>query len=99
MTQMSPRRLREAHLLNTDGRRHPLANTLTVLTMILGTVALASAFDDDLYWLGSWAGLAGTLTGLGAQYLSETTAERFFNVIFLGAAFVGWGRGMSRGGF
>jgi hypothetical protein len=31
--------------------------------------------------------------------ISETTAERFINVIFIGAAFAGWGFGMAHGGF
>lgn len=98
MAQVSLRRLR-FHVLNTDGQRHPLANTMTALTVIFGTIAIASALDRDLHALGAWTGLAGLVTGVAAQYLSETTAERFFNVIFLTAAFVGLGLGLARGGF
>jgi hypothetical protein len=43
--------------------------------------------------------MAGTVIGFYAQLISETTAERFINVIFIGAAFAGWGFGMAHGGF
>jgi hypothetical protein len=100
MAQISARRFRFPHLtLNTDGRRHPLANTTTAATVILGAIAILSAFDEDLHAIGSWAGMAGTLIGFYAQLISATTAERFVNVIFIGAAFVGWGLGMAHGGF
>jgi pyruvate/2-oxoglutarate/acetoin dehydrogenase E1 component len=72
---------------------------MSTLTVILGSVAIASAFDDDLHMLGSWVGMAGTVIGFYAQLISETTAERFVNVIFIGAAFVGWGLNMAHGGF
>jgi len=100
MAQVSARRFHLPHLsLNTDGRRHPLANTGTSLTVILGAIAILSAFDSDLHVLSSWAGMAGTVIGFYAQFISETRAERFVNVIFIGAAFVGWGIGMAHGGF
>lgn len=98
MAQTSARRFR-FHLLNTDGRRHPLANTMTLLTVILGAVSLACAADSDLHSIGSWAGVLGSVAGVYAQYISETTAERFFNVVFLGAAFVGLGLNLAHGGF
>jgi hypothetical protein len=100
MAQISTRRFRLPHLtLNTDGQRHPLANTATAATVILGTIAILSAFDKDLHAIGAWTGMAGTVIGFYAQFISATTAERFANVIFIGAAFVGWGLGMAHGGF
>jgi hypothetical protein len=100
MAQVSARRFHLPHLtLNTDGRRHPLANTMTSLTVILGAIAILSAFDQDLHVISSWVGMAGTVIGFYAQLISETTAERFINVIFIGAAFAGWGFGMAHGGF
>ena len=100
MAQVSVRRFHLPHLtLNTDGRRHPLANTMTSLTVILGAIAILCAFDPDLHVIGSWVGMAGTVIGFYAQLISETTAERFINVIFIGAAFAGWGFGMAHGGF
>jgi hypothetical protein len=100
MAQATARRFHLPHpTLNTDGQRHPLANTMTALTVILGSVAIACAFDDDLHAVGSWLGMAGTLIGFYAQFISATTAERFANVIFIGAAFVGWGLNMAHGGF
>ena len=85
--------------LNTDGRRHPLANTLTALTVLLGVVALICALSADRHVLGSWAGMLGAVTGFGAQLISATTAERSVNVIAIGAAVVGWGLNMAQGGF
>jgi protein-S-isoprenylcysteine O-methyltransferase Ste14 len=85
--------------LNTDGRRHPIENALTALTVLLGLVSLGCALSDSLHVVGSWVGLAGVLVGLYGQLRSATTAERFVLVIFLGAAAVGFGLNMAHGGF
>lgn len=84
--------------LNTDGHRHPKENTLAVLTVIFGGVAVFSLFWRDLHLLSSWSGLAGIATGLWGQFISVTTAERFVLVISLGAAAVGLGIGLAHGG-
>jgi len=85
--------------LNTDGRRHPVENALTALTVLLGVVALACTLSESLHVIGSWAGLVGVIVGLYGQLRSATTAERFVLVIFLGAAAVGFGLNMAHGGF
>lgn len=85
--------------LNTDGQRHPLANTLTLLTVALGVTSLVCAFYASQHMLGSWAGMAGAVIGFWAQLISATTAERAVNVTAIGAAIVGWGLNMAHGGF
>jgi hypothetical protein len=85
--------------LNTDGRRHPVENALTALTVMLGVVALGCALSTSLHVAGSWVGLTGVLVGLYGQLRSATTAERFVLVIFVGAAAVGFGLNMANGGF
>ncbi|HKA67802.1 MAG TPA: hypothetical protein VKG85_01660 [Actinomycetes bacterium] len=97
---LSARRIHIPHpTLNTDGRRHPLANTLTTLTVLFGLVALFCALDPSRHVLGSWAGMIGAITGFSAQLISATTAERAVNVIAIGGAVVGWGLNMAQGGF
>lgn len=85
-------------LLNTDGQPHPMQNTLVALTFLLGALALAACSFRSLHLLASWAGLAGVLTAVVAQYVSVTTAERFVIVIAGGAAAIGLGIGLAHGG-
>jgi hypothetical protein len=87
-----------AALLNTDGKPHPLENTLTAITAVLGTIAIVTCAFHGLHLLASWTGLAGVITAGFAQYNSATTAERFIIVIFGGAAAVGLGIGLAHGG-
>ncbi|KMO98072.1 hypothetical protein [Streptomyces roseus] len=85
-------------LLATDGKPHPLQDTLMVATVVLGTVAFITGFFDNLHLLSSWTGLVGILTGAYGQFISETTRERFALIIGLGAAGVGFYLGMAHGG-
>ncbi len=84
--------------LNTDGRKHPLANTLTGLTAFFGAVSLVCATVDSWHIPGSWAGAAGLFVGTFAQLVSATTAERWVNVCAWTAAFVGLLLNMGHGG-
>ncbi len=100
MAQPSARKIRIPHpTLNTDGQRHPLANTLTTLTVVLAVVTLISAFNPSRHVVGSWVGMLGAIVGFAAQMISATTAERAVNVTAIGAAIVGWGLNMANGGF
>ncbi|MGW3243265.1 hypothetical protein [Streptomyces sp. NPDC001070] len=83
---------------NTDGRAHPVENTLAVVTLVLGLIASIAAFWSGLHLLSSWAGLVGILVGAFGQYRSATTAERFFFIIGMGLAAVGFYIGMAHGG-
>ncbi|QES49144.1 hypothetical protein DEJ50_16350 [Streptomyces venezuelae] len=85
-------------LLATDGKPHPLQDALLAATLVLGAVALITAFFPDLHLLTSWAGLIGILTGGYGQFISETTRERFALVVGLGASALGFFLGMAHGG-
>ncbi|MEY9870818.1 hypothetical protein ABH931_000272 [Streptacidiphilus sp. MAP12-33] len=87
-----------AALFNTDGKPHPLENTLTAVTAVLGIIAIATCAFRSLHVVASWAGLAGVATAAVAQYKSATTAERFVIVVAGGMAAVGLGIGLAHGG-
>ncbi|MFE7775573.1 hypothetical protein ACFU5O_17050 [Streptomyces sp. NPDC057445] len=85
-------------LFATDGKPHPLQDTLMVVTLVLGAVAFVSAQFSSLHLLSSWSGLIGILTGGYGQFISATTRERFLTVIGLGASAFGFFLGMAHGG-
>ncbi|MEU5808897.1 MULTISPECIES: hypothetical protein [unclassified Streptomyces] len=85
-------------LLATDGKPHPLQDTLMAITLICGAVACITAFFDNLHLITSWTGLVGILTGAYGQFVSETTRERFALIIGLGASGLGFYLGMAHGG-
>ncbi|MDI3420546.1 hypothetical protein [Streptomyces luteolus] len=92
------RRNTASSLLATDGKPHPVQDTLLAVTLVLGLVAFVTAMFHHLHLLSSWAGLVGIITGGYGQYISETTRERFLMVIGLGAAAIGFFLGMAHGG-
>ncbi|WP_282694995.1 hypothetical protein [Streptomyces sp. CC208A] len=85
-------------LFSTDGKPHPLQDTLLALTLVLGILSFVTAQFHSLHLLSSWSGLIGILTGAYGQFISVTTRERFFLIIGLGAAGVGFYLGMAHGG-
>ncbi|WP_433546698.1 hypothetical protein ACQPZG_17565 [Streptomyces sp. CA-294286] len=85
-------------LFATDGKPHPLQDTLMAVTLVLGVLALVTAMFHDLHLLSSWAGLVGIVTGGYGLFISATTRERFFTIIGLGAAALGFFLGMAHGG-
>ncbi|MFJ1972689.1 hypothetical protein ACIO93_28870 [Streptomyces sp. NPDC087903] len=85
-------------LFATDGRPHPLQDTLLVVTLVLGLTAVITAIFDSLHLVSSWAGLVGILIGAYGQWISETTRERFGLIVGLGASAVGFFLGMAHGG-
>ncbi|MEV4191310.1 hypothetical protein [Streptomyces toxytricini] len=85
-------------LLATDGKPHPVQDTLMAATLVLGFVSFITAFFHDLHLLTSWTGLFGILTGAYGQFISETTRERFALIIGLGASGFGFFLGMAHGG-
>ena len=92
------RRPSSASLLATDGKPHPLQDTLMAVTLVLGAVAFITAMFHHLHLLSSWAGLIGIITGAYGQFISATTRERFLLIIGLGASAVGFFLGMAHGG-
>ncbi|KUF15782.1 MULTISPECIES: hypothetical protein [Streptomyces] len=92
------RRNTAGSLFATDGRPHPLQDTLLGVTLVLGAIAFVTAMFHHLHLLSSWTGLVGIFTGAYGQFISVTTRERFFLIVGLGAAAVGFFLGMAHGG-
>jgi hypothetical protein len=92
------RRRPPVSLFATDGKAHPLQDTLLGVTLVLGALAFVSAMFHHLHLLSSWAGLIGILTGAYGQYISVTTRERFALIVGLGASAIGFFLGMAHGG-
>jgi hypothetical protein len=84
--------------LNSDGRRHPMENTLAVVTVLAAIVAVACAPFPRMHVLGSWAGIVGLAVGLRSQLVSATREERVITVCAMTLA--GWGLlfGLHHGG-
>ena len=85
-------------LFATDGKPHPIQDTLLVVTLVLGITSFITAQFDVLHLLSSWTGLVGILAGAYGQWISETTRERFGLIVGLGASGVGFFLGMAHGG-
>ncbi|MGP3924387.1 MULTISPECIES: hypothetical protein [unclassified Streptomyces] len=85
-------------VLNSDGKPHPVENSIVVATLVLGAVAFITAQFDNLHLISSWTGLVGVVSGAWGQMISATTGERFLLIIGLGAAAVGFYLGMAHGG-
>ncbi|MCX5141489.1 MULTISPECIES: hypothetical protein [unclassified Streptomyces] len=85
-------------LFATDGRPHPLQDTLVAVTVVLGALAFVTAMFHSLHLISSWAGLIGIITGAYGQYISVTTRERFPLILGMGAAALGFFLGMAHGG-
>jgi uncharacterized membrane protein YjjP (DUF1212 family) len=92
-----------AHLpritLNSDGRRHPLQNTLTAFTFIAGIVAFVTGLIVRDHVLATIIGALGFGIGMYAQMISATREERVFIMAGVIASFVGLGLGVAHGGF
>ncbi|GGO43487.1 MULTISPECIES: hypothetical protein [Streptomyces] len=85
-------------LFATDGKPHPLQDTLLGVTLALGAIAFVTAMFHNLHLLSSWTGLVGIFTGAYGQFISVTTRERSFLIVGLGASAVGFFLGMAHGG-
>ncbi|QEV19055.1 hypothetical protein [Streptomyces alboniger] len=85
-------------LLASDGRSHPLQDTLVGVTLVLGAIAFVTAMFHNLHLLSSWTGLVGIITGAYGQFISVTTRERFGLILGMGASAIGFFLGMAHGG-
>lgn len=86
-------------LFATDGKTHPVQDTLLAVTLVLGIAAFVTALvSQSLHLISSWTGLVGIFTGAYGQYISVTTRERFGLILGLGASAVGFFLGMAHGG-
>jgi hypothetical protein len=85
--------------LNSDGRPHPLENTLAIVTLVTGVAAFALGFVVAQHLSAVILGLVALATGMYVQMISATREERIIIVTGLVAAFVGAGLGFAHGGF
>jgi len=85
-------------LFATDGKSHPLQDTLLAVTLVLGATAFVTGMFDSLHLVSSWTGLVGIFTGAYGQWISETTRERFGLILGLGGSAIGFFLGMAHGG-
>ncbi|MFE0099236.1 hypothetical protein [Streptomyces sp. NPDC059009] len=85
-------------LFATDGKPHPLQDTLLGVTLVLGAIAFVTAMFHNLHLISSWTGLVGIFTGAYGQFISVTTRERFGMILGLGASAVGFFLSMAHGG-
>ncbi|MFE7134256.1 hypothetical protein ACFVIM_25700 [Streptomyces sp. NPDC057638] len=89
---------RQTSLFATDGKPHPVQDTLLAVTLVLGVLSLVTSLFHNLHLLSSWAGLIGIGTGAYGQFISATTRERTGLVIGLVASALGFFLGMAHGG-
>jgi hypothetical protein len=86
-------------LLNNDGRRHPLQNSLAVTTIMLGMITLVLGLIVRAHIFGSILGLINFPLALYSQMTSATIGERWLNVVGLVATAVGFALSLAHGGF
>jgi hypothetical protein len=85
--------------LNEDGQRHPLENTLTVVTFVAGILAFAVGWFVRLHLPALVLGVVAMVIGMYTQLVSATRAQRIVVVTGMVAAFVGGALAIAHGGF
>lgn len=93
--------------LNSDGQPHPVLNTLSVFTLLIGLVSFVIGLiirNVPSTGLGlavttAVTGLAALVVGLVAQMVSATREQRVLIVAGIIAGFVGLALGLAHGGF
>jgi hypothetical protein len=85
--------------LNSDGQRHPVMNTVTMLIFVAGIAAFAFGLIVRTHLPATILGIAAFGGGLIAQMMSETREQRVFIVAGIIAGFVGMGLAIAHGGF
>jgi hypothetical protein len=85
--------------LNEDGQRHPVENTLTVITFVAGILAFAVGWVVRLHLPATVLALVSMVVGLYAQLVSATRAQRIIIITGVVAAFVGGCLAIAHGGF
>jgi FtsH-binding integral membrane protein len=95
------------NILNSDGRRHPVENALTIFTLLAGLVSFVLGMivrnvpsaGHAVHVIATATGLAAMLVGLYTQMVSATRNQRVLIVTGIIAGFVGLALGLSKGGF
>jgi hypothetical protein len=85
--------------LNSDGKRHPVQNSLTAFVFVAGVAAFATSLIVRAHLLATILGALGFGVGMYAQLISVTREQRVFIVSGIIAGFVGLGLGVAHGGF
>jgi uncharacterized membrane protein HdeD (DUF308 family) len=85
--------------LNSDGKRHPVENALTVFTLVAGLVAFAAGWIVSQHVVATVLGAAALVVGMYTQLISSTREQRMLIVTGLVAGFVGIALGLAHGGF
>jgi hypothetical protein len=85
--------------LNDDGQRHPVENTLTVVTFVAGILAFSVSWVVRLHLPASVLALVSMVIGLYAQLISATRPQRIIIITGVVAAFVGGCLAVAHGGF
>jgi hypothetical protein len=84
---------------DTPTPHHRLHLVLTLVTFVVGCVAFGLGLVASAHVAATALGLIGVAFGLYCQLTSESTSQRWFDVIGLGAAAIGMGLGFGHGGF
>ena len=94
------------HILNTDGRPHPLENAMAIFVLVAGLISFVLGLivrnvhtGPAAHIIATATGLAAFLVGLYAQMVSSTRNQRVVIVAGIIAGFVGLAIGLSKGGF
>jgi len=94
------------HVLNSDGRTHPVQNVLTITVLLIGLVSFVIGLivrnahtGPAVHIIATATGLYALLMGLYLQLVSSTREQRVLIVTGIIAGFVGLAIGLSRGGF
>ncbi|MGH3257924.1 MAG: hypothetical protein ACRDOU_21445 [Streptosporangiaceae bacterium] len=95
------------NILNSDGRRHPVVNILTIFTLVVGLLSFVLGMIVRnvpnvvavVHVIATGTGLAAMLIGLYVQMISATREQRVLIVTGIIAGFVGLALGLSKGGF
>ena len=61
--------------VNGDGERHPLENTLALVTLGLGVVSVVCVLVQE-WEVSAWTALIGALVAAWDEFISKTSGER-----------------------
>jgi hypothetical protein len=95
------------NILNSDGRRHPVVNILTIFILADGLASFVLGMIvrnvpnlvAAVHVIATATGLGAMLVGLYVQMISATREQRILIVTGIIAGFVGLALGLSKGGF
>jgi hypothetical protein len=95
------------NILNSDGRRHPVVNILTICILVDGLASFVLGMivrnvpnlGAAVHVTATATGLLAMLVGLYVQMISATREQRILIVTGIIAGFVGLALGLSKGGF